>query len=289
MQTNQSVFHGNESRGVDKRKLSFVFMALTVLFTVGALVCLIARGAARGSAYRNYLTIAASEYDQDTAEGEYLRAIALYPSRTRAYADLLSAYLGSREKETDAALSRAEYKVFAALLTANEPALLRAEPAAYADGVLFPLAEALFFSYEDDGSAPAAELLEKAAACTADNERRAFAAALKTVAELRVEINGGAPVDFEEYYDSLTALCSTDRVVNGGAEEIVPTCRFIIEELERGVFKGSGVTDESLRLLRDAVKVSLMKIRDEGDEPAGLLKRCDMLQFGVSAEEGDHE
>ena len=40
MHTNQSSFYGNGRRGVDKRKLSFVFMALTVLFTVGAMSAL---------------------------------------------------------------------------------------------------------------------------------------------------------------------------------------------------------------------------------------------------------
>lgn len=289
MHSNQSTFYGKRRRGVDKRKLSFVFMALTALFTVGAAVCLITGGVARSTVYQKYLKSAAAEVDQDTAENEYLRAIALYPSRAQAYAELLTVYLGSSDKVTGAVLSRAEYKVFAALLSANEPALLRGEPAAYADGVLLPLAEALFFSYEDDGIASAAELLEKAAACTDDYERRAFAEALKTVAESRVKINGGAEVDYEEYCDSLSALCGTDRVVNGGAEEVVPTCRFIIEELERGVFKGSGVSDKSLQLLRDAVKVSLMKVRDEGDEPAALLKRCDLLQFGAAEKEGEHE
>lgn len=289
MHTNQSSFYGNGRRGVDKRKLSFVFMALTVLFTVGAIVCLVTKGVARSAVYHKYLKSAGAEFDQDAAENEYLRAIALYPSRAQAYADLLTVYLGSSEKETGAALSKAEYKVLATLLSANESALLRGEPAVYAEKVLFPLAEALFFNYEDDGKAQAAELLGKAAAFIADNGRKEFAEALKTVAESRVKINGGAEVDYEEYCDSLSALCGTDRVVNGGAEEVVPTCRFIIEELERGVFKGSGVDDKSLQLLRDAVKVSLMKVRDEGDEPAALLKRCDMLQFGAAEKEGDDE
>ena len=54
MHTNQSSFYGNGRRGVDKRKLSFVFMALTVLFTVGAIVCLVTKGLLAESTKNSY-------------------------------------------------------------------------------------------------------------------------------------------------------------------------------------------------------------------------------------------
>ncbi|MBQ5397822.1 MAG: hypothetical protein IIU14_00090 [Ruminococcus sp.] len=256
------------------RKLSFLFLVFAIVFAILAAGCLVSQGFVRDSQYDEYL--AAAKKQTSEAENDYLEAIKLDPTDVRAYGGLVSLYLDSEEK-AGKNLSEAEFKVISLLTEPNEEALIASDSKSYGDDVLYPVSTALFLSYGGSSREKSVEMLAKAAQYTSDADRKAFCKALKTVAEYRVSLDSGKTISLTEYSNSLGALCATKLLTSGNSDEVLKTCRFVLSELEKGVFKNSEVSDESQKKLVSSAKSLLETVSSDSKLKTSLLNKCNKL------------
>ncbi len=256
------------------RKLSFLFLVFAIIFAILAAGCLVSQGFVRDSMYDEFL--AAAKKQTSEAENDYLEAIKLDPTDVRAYAGLVSLYLGSEEK-TGKNLSEAEFKVISLLTEPNEEELIASDSKSYGDDVLYPVSTALFLGYGGSNREKSVEMLTKAAQYASDASRRDFCASLKTVAEYKLRLERGEKPSLKEYYNALGALCAKDLLTSGNPDEVLKTCRFVLSELDRGVFKNSEVTEEEQKKLLSSVKSLLDTLNSDSKLKTSLVKKCDKL------------
>lgn len=129
-----------------KWNIFFASIILTIVTLIGTLGFSIALSVETSSTYDSYISQADNSINSDESSQLYIKAIGIEPSRIDAYKSLLNLY------EKDNKLTNSEYEKIKEIMNDYEEDLKKEDIQAYSNEVVYPLAEDLYFTFEDTSS-----------------------------------------------------------------------------------------------------------------------------------------
>lgn len=196
-----------------KWKTFLAAVILTVITLIGTIGFSIALSVETTSTYDYYLNQAGNAIDSDEKSKYYIEAINTSPTRIEAYSEWLE-----EMSKSDGVFTAQEYEEFKKVLNQNnnEGVIRDADEGLYADEIAYPLAENLYFSYENkNGIDASAKWFKKAAEYSKDENIKSRSELLYKMAENytnlgKVDKSGDTVVSWTDYWNQLLSLATRD-------------------------------------------------------------------------------
>lgn len=196
-----------------KWKTFLAAVILTVITLIGTIGFSIALSVETTSTYDYYLNQAGNAIDSDEKSKYYIEAINTSPTRIEAYSEWLE-----EMSKSDGVFTAQEYEEFKKVLNQNnnEGVIRDADEGLYADKIAYPLAENLYFSYENkNGIDASAKWFKKAAEYSKDENIKSRSELLYKMAENyanlgKVDKSGDTVVSWTDYWNQLLSLATRD-------------------------------------------------------------------------------
>ncbi|MDO4831266.1 MAG: serine/threonine-protein kinase [Clostridia bacterium] len=192
------------------------FLAAIIL-TIVTLVCTIgftvALSVETTSTYDYYLNQAGNAINAEEKDKLYMLAINTSPTRIEAYSEWLDEL-----SKSDGVFTAKEYEEFKKALNQDnhEEMIKSADEALYADKIAYPLAENLYFGYENkNGIDASAKWFKKAAEYSKDENIKSRSELLYKMAENyanlgKVDKTGDTVISWTDYWNQLLQLATKD-------------------------------------------------------------------------------
>lgn len=196
-----------------KWKTFLAAVILTVITLIGTIGFTIALSVETTSTYDYLLNQAGNAIDSDEKSKYYIEAINTSPSRIEAYSEWLE-----EMSKSDGVFTAQEYEEFKKVLNQdnNEGVIRDADEGLYADKIAYPLAENLYFGYENkNGIDASAKWFKKAAEYSKDENIKSRSELLYKMAENyanlgMVDKTGDTVVSWRDYWNQLLSLATSD-------------------------------------------------------------------------------
>lgn len=224
-----------------KWKTFLISLILTIAMALGTLGFSIALSVRTSSTYESYMNKAENSIDENEASELYLSAINTEPQKIDAYKGLLDLY------SKDSVLTSSEYENIKEVMNNYEEQLKNADEQKYADEFVYPLAENLYFTYENQSSgiSASAKWFKKAVDVSNDNNIQKRSALLNKMAENYAKLpsrdstnnstglssNGDSAVTASDYWKQLFEMASPNLAETENAKIAIKVYNSVAMEL----------------------------------------------------------